>query len=139
MSTLQDKYAGVISAAQRLQISDLKVEERDGILYVSGNASNSADKDAVWDALGSVDPNFSASDINLNIQVAGLASGVNLTVATEQGNLNIRETPSTDASVLARVAKGELVTLVEQTSGEWWLVKTKDGIQGYAYSRYLKV
>ena len=39
---------------------------------------------------------------------------------------------------LVKAAKGELVTLVEQTNGEWWLVRTKDGEQGYAYSRYYK-
>ncbi|WP_407483419.1 SH3 domain-containing protein [Elizabethkingia meningoseptica] len=138
MSELQDKYASVISAAQNAGINNLQVQEQDGILYVSGNASNSAAKDAVWNALGTVDPNFSASDINLDVQVAGLASGTNLTVATEQTNLNIRETPSTEGTVVGKAAKGELVTLVEQTNGEWWLVKTKDGVQGYAYSRYLQ-
>ena len=58
MSELQDKYASVITAAQGAGISNLQVQEQDGILYVSGSASNSAAKDAVWNALGVVDPNF---------------------------------------------------------------------------------
>jgi hypothetical protein len=45
---------------------------------------------------------------------------------------------STEAAVVGKAAKGEIVTLVEQTSGEWWKVSTKDGEEGYAYSRYLK-
>lgn len=138
MSTLQDKYAGVIAAAQTAGVSDLKINEQDGILYVSGNTSKSASKDAVWDALGKIDPSFSASDINVNVQVAGLTAGSSLTVATESSSLNIRQEPSTDAAVVGKAEKGETVTLVEQTSDEWWKVKTANGEEGYAYARYLK-
>ena len=138
MSTLQDKYAGVISAAQTAGISDLKVTEQDGILYVAGNATDSAAKDAVWNALGTIDPNYSASDINVNVQVAGLATGATLTVITESSNLNIRQEATTDGAIVGKAAKGETVTLVEQTSDEWWKVKTTDGVEGYAYSRYLR-
>ena len=138
MSTLQDKYANVISAAQTAGVSDLKVTEQDGILYVAGNASNTATKDAVWNALGAIDPSYSASDINVNVQVSGLAAGATLTVNTESSNLNLRQEASTEAEVVGKAAKGETVTLVEQTSDEWWKVKTADGEEGYAYARYLQ-
>ncbi|SFI53864.1 SH3 domain-containing protein [Halpernia frigidisoli] len=138
MSTLQDKYADVISAAQTAGVSDLKVTEQDGILYVAGNASNTATKDAVWNALGAIDPSYSASDINVNVQVAGLAAGATLTVNTESSNLNLRQEASTEAEIVGKAAKGETVTLVEQTSDEWWKVKTADGEEGYAYARYLQ-
>ena len=138
MSALQDKYAGVISAAQSAGVSNLQVIEQDGILYVSGNAGSTAAKDAVWNALGAIDSTYSASDINVDVQVVGLAAGAALTVATEDSNLNIRQEPSTDAAVIGKAAKGESVTLVEQTSDDWWKIKTKDGEEGYAYSRYLK-
>jgi hypothetical protein len=49
--SLQDKYSSVVSAAQTAGISDLKVQEQDGILYISGTTSSAA-KDAVWNALG---------------------------------------------------------------------------------------
>ena len=138
MSTLQDKYSSVVSAAQSAGVSNLQVQEQDGILYVSGNASNTAAKDAVWNALGAIDSTYSASDINIDVQVAGLASGASLTIATEDSNLNIRQEPSTDAAVVGKAAKGSSVTLVEQTSDDWWKVKTADGQEGYAYSRYLR-
>ncbi|KNB61196.1 MULTISPECIES: SH3 domain-containing protein [Chryseobacterium] len=138
MSTLQDKYSSVVSAAQSAGVSNLQVQEQDGILYVSGNASNTAAKDAVWNALGAIDSTYSASDINIDVQVAGLASGAALTIATEDSNLNIRQEPSTDAAVVGKAAKGSTVTLVEQTSDDWWKVKTADGQEGYAYSRYLR-
>ena len=127
MSELQDKYSSVVSAAQSAGISNLQVQEQDGILYVSGNASNTSAKDAVWNALGAIDSTYSASDINIDVQVAGLASGASLTVATDESNLNIRQEPSTEAAVVGKAAKGSAVTLIEQTSDE-----------GYAYSRYLR-
>jgi len=138
MSTLQDKYSSVVSAAQSAGISNLQVQEQDGILYVSGSASNTAAKDAVWNALGAIDSTYSASDINIDVQVSGLAAGAALTIATEDSNLNIRQEPSTDAAVVGKAAKGSTVTLVEQTSDDWWKVKTADGQEGYAYSRYLR-
>ncbi|AYM99919.1 SH3 domain-containing protein [Chryseobacterium aahli] len=138
MSTLQDKYSSVVSAAQSAGVSNLQVQEQDGILYVTGNASNTAAKDAVWNALGAIDSTYSASDINIDVQVAGLAAGAALTIATEDSNLNIRQEPSTEAAIVGKAAKGSSVTLVEQTSDDWWKVKTADGQEGYAYSRYLK-
>ena len=138
MSTLQDKYASVVSAAQSAGVSNLQVSEQDGILYVSGNAGNTAAKDAVWNALGAIDSTYSASDINVDVQVAGLAAGATLMVATESSNLNLRQEPSTEAAIVGKAAKGESVTLVEQTSDDWWKVKTADGEEGYAYARYLQ-
>lgn len=138
MSALQDKYAGVISAAQSAGVSDLQVTEQGGILYVSGKASSTAVKDAVWNALGAIDSTYSASDINVDVQVAGLASGAALKVATEDSNLNIRQEPSTEAAIVGKAAKGESVTLVEQTSDDWWKIRTADGEEGYAYARYLQ-
>ena len=138
MSTLQDKYAGVISAAQSAGVSNLQVTEQDGILYVSGSAASTAAKDAVWNALGAIDSTYSASDINVDVQVSGLASGSSLTVATEDSNLNIRQEPSTEAAIVGKAGKGESVTLVEQTSDDWWKIRTADGEEGYAYARYLR-
>ena len=138
MSTLQDKYAGVIAAAQSAGIRNLQIAEQDGILYVSGDAASSAAKDSIWNALGAIDTTYSASDINLNVQVSGLSAGSSLTVATDNSNLNIRQEASTDAAIVGKAGKGDSVTLVEQTSDDWWKVRTADGVEGYAYSRYLR-
>lgn len=138
MSALQDKYASVISAARSAGIQNLQVQEQDGILYVSGSAANTAAKDQVWNALGAIDSTYSASDINVDVQVAGLAAGSNLTVNTEDTALNLRQEPSTEAAVVGKAAKGSMVTLIEQTSDDWWKVKTSTGEEGYAYARYLQ-
>lgn len=136
--SLQDKYSKVVSAALSAEINDLKVVEQDGILYISGITSSNAGKDAVWNALGAIDATYSASDINIDVQVAGLAAGTSLTVDTENSNLNIRQEPSIEGVILGKAAKGEVVTLVEQSSSDWWKIKTQDGEEGFAYSRFLK-
>lgn len=136
--SLQDKYASVVAAAQSAGVADLRVVEQDGILYVSGTTSSNAAKDAVWNALGAIDSTYSASDINIDVQVAGLAAGTSLTVATEEGNLNIRQEASTEGAIVGKAAKGESVTLVEQSSDDWWKIRTADGEEGYAYARYLR-
>lgn len=136
--SLQDKYSKVVSAAQSAEINDLKVVEQDGILYISGNTSTSAAKNKVWDAYGEIDTSYSASDINIDIEITGLDKGTPLTVDTENSNLNIRQEPSIEGVILGKAAKGEVVTLVEQSSNDWWKIKTQDGEEGYAYSRYLK-
>lgn len=136
--SLQDKYASVVSAAQSAGLSELSVQEQDGVLYITGKATNSASKDSVWNALGAIDSSYTATDINIDVQVSGLAAGASLTVVTDQSNLNIRQEPSTEAAVVGKAAKGETVTLLEQSSDDWWKIKTKDGEEGYAYARYLK-
>lgn len=139
MSALTEKYEAVIEAAKKLEISNLKVQEQNGVLYVSGDTVSSQIKDEVWDALGQVDPTFTASDINLDIKVSGLTTGLALLVNTDSGNLNIRKTPSTEGEVVGKAAHKTYVRLIEQTDNEWWKINTADGIEGYAFSRYLKV
>ncbi|MBC7556607.1 MAG: SH3 domain-containing protein [Chryseobacterium sp.] len=127
-----------MSAAQTAGVLDLKVSEQDSILYLFGNAAKSAAAEAVWNALRIVDPNYSTSDINVNVQTEGLAVGASLIVARDSSKLNIRQEASTDRAIIAKAAKGETLTLVEQTCDEWWKVKTADGQQGQVCTRYLQ-
>ncbi|WP_018676349.1 SH3 domain-containing protein [Riemerella columbina] len=139
MSTLTDKYATVLSAVQNADIDNLNVEQKDGVLHISGTTKSTEAKDLVWNALGIVDPSFTATDIKIDVKVTGIPAGTNLTVNTEHSNLNIRKEPSTESEIVGKAGKGEMVTLVDSADGEWWKIRTKDGEEGYAYSRYLKV
>lgn len=139
MSTLKNKYASVVFVAEASGIRNLKIQEQDGILYITGEAINTAQKDKVWDELGKIDATYTATDININIKISELTEGTVLLINTESSNLNIRQEPSTDSAVVGKAAKGEEVYLVEQSSQDWWKIKTKDGEVGYAYTRYLKV
>ena len=68
MSSLQDKYAQLISYAQSSNVSDLSVNEKDNVLYVSGKASASV-KDQIWKLYDQIDPDMRAGDMVLNIDV----------------------------------------------------------------------
>ena len=74
----------------------------------------------------------------LNVKVAMDAATTQVKVITESSNLNIRKGPGTDQPIVGKAAHGEVITLVNQSNDQWWLVRTKDGEEGYSYARYLE-
>lgn len=58
------------------------------------------------------------------------------TVNTASGPLNMRVNPSTSATILQRIPKGEEVDVLGTDLDEWWSVRYK-GVTGYAASGYL--
>jgi uncharacterized protein YgiM (DUF1202 family) len=133
---LQDKYAELIKAAQTHGVTGLSVAEKDGVLHVAGTAKSTADYDALWALYAQIDPNMASNDLMMNIDIKADA-GAQLQVTTDNTNLNIRATPSTDGEIVGKAAHNEVVTLVEKTDDSWWRVRTADGEEGYAYAQYL--
>lgn len=135
--TLAEKYKSVTDAATAAGVSDLQVREQDGVLYVDGTAPSGDIKDLVWNKYGEVDPNFTAGDMVMNIKTSPNAVGSRVRVTTDSSNLNIRKGPGTDQPIVGKAAHGEVITLVSQSNQQWWLVRTADGEEGYAYAQYL--
>ena len=135
---LQEKYKSLIDAAGSEQVSNLQVREQDGVLYIDGTAPSGMAKDSLWAKYGEIDPNFSGGDVVMNINVASDASGTTAKVITDSSNLNIRKGPGTDQPIVGKAAHGEEVTVVSRTNDQWWLVRSKDGEEGYAYAQYLQ-
>ncbi len=135
---LQDKYKQLTDAATTAGVSDLQVREQDGVLYIDGTAPNGGVKDQLWNVYGQIDPNFLAGDVVMNVNVAVDASVTKAKVITESSNLNVRRGPGTDQPIVGKAAHGETITLVNRSNDEWWLVRTDDGEEGYAYARYLE-
>ncbi|MFZ1798782.1 MAG: SH3 domain-containing protein [Chitinophagaceae bacterium] len=135
---LQDKYKQLTDAATAAGVTDLQVREQDGVLYVDGNAPTGAVKDQLWTIYGQIDPDFRAGDLILNVNVSGITQGSKLKVATESSNLNIRQGPGTDQPIVGKAAHNEMVSLISKTNDQWWLIRTDDGVEGYAYAQYLK-
>ena len=135
---LQDKYKSLIDAAGSEQVSNLQVREQDGVLYIDGTAPSGMAKDSLWAKYGEIDPNFSGGDVVMNINVASDASVTTAKVITDSSNLNIRKGPGTDQPIVGKAAHGEEVTVVSRTNDQWWLVRSKDGEEGYAYAQYLQ-
>jgi len=133
---LQDKYADLLQAANKMGITSLAVAEKDGALHISGTANSTADYDTLWDLYNKIDPNMASGDLMMNIDVKADA-GAQLKVTTDSTNLNIRSTPTTEGEIVGKAAHNEMVTLIEKTDDSWWKIKTKDGEEGYAYAQYL--
>ncbi|HSN61538.1 MAG TPA: SH3 domain-containing protein [Ferruginibacter sp.] len=134
---LQDKYKSLTDAATAAGISDLLVREQDGVLYIDGTAPSGSVKDQLWDIYGKTDPNFLAGDLVLNVKVAVDAAVTKVKVTTESSNLNIRKGPGTDQPIVGKAAHDEVITLISRSNDQWWLVRTDDGEEGYAYAQYL--
>ncbi|GAA3778368.1 LysM peptidoglycan-binding domain-containing protein [Flavobacterium ginsengiterrae] len=67
--SLQEKYRDLITAADDLQIADLEVREQDNVLYIDGIAKSAADKEKLWNAYNTIDPDYRSADVVMNIQV----------------------------------------------------------------------
>ena len=134
---LQDKYKELTDAATAAGVTDLQAREQDGVLYIDGTAPSGAVKDQLWDVYGKIDPNFLSGDVVMNVKVAMDAATTKVKVVTESSNLNIRKGPGTDQPIVGKAAHGEVITLVSQSNEQWWLVRTDDGEEGYAYAQYL--
>ncbi len=134
---LQEKYKELIDAANAAGVANLNVAEADGVLHVTGDAPTGAVKDNLWSIYNRIDPNFLAGDLVLDVKSANAAEGSKVKVATESSNLNIRKGPGTDQPIVGKAAHGEIITLINKSNDQWWLVKTDDGEEGYAYAQYL--
>lgn len=136
---LQEKYKQLINSATASGVKNLQVREQDNVLYIDGEAPDGRTKDSLWDIYNQIDPDFRGGDLILDINVSTEVAGARAKVTTEKSNLNIRKGPGTDQPIVGKAAHHDYVTLVSKTSDQWWLVRTEDGKEGYAYSQYLTV
>ena len=131
---LSDKYSVLIDLAKK---HNLSVEEKSGVLKITGEVPTGDIKDEIWSKYNQLDPNFKSGEVVLNVEVKSTEGG-KVKVVTQSGNLNIRKTPGTDQDVVAKAAHGETLTLLSKVNDQWWFVRTKDGVEGYCYAIYLE-
>ncbi|HUR66736.1 MAG TPA: SH3 domain-containing protein [Chitinophagaceae bacterium] len=134
---LQNKYKELTDAASTSGIQNLRVREQEGVLYIDGIAPDGSVKDRLWNIYNKLDPNFLSGDVVMNVNVSQAVAGSKVKVNTQKSNLNIRKGPGTDQPIVGKAAHHEMVTLVSRTNDQWWLVRTDDGEEGYAYAEYL--
>lgn len=134
---LQDKYKALVDKARSSGVSNLQVREQNGVLYIDGDAPTAAVKDQLWDTYGQIDPDFRGGDLVLNVD-AKAEVGSKVRVVTKSSNLNIRKGPGTDQPIVGKAAHDEIITLLNKSNSQWWLVRTNDGEEGYSYAEYLE-
>jgi cell wall-associated NlpC family hydrolase len=63
------------------------------------------------------------------------AAGTTYYVNVKSGSLNLRKSPSTSATVVTKLAKGQLVTVATQSKG--WAKITANGKQGFVSTQFI--
>ncbi len=66
---LQDKYQELINFASGNGVTNLRVAEQNGVLYVTATVPSSQVKQKFWDIYQKIDPDMRAADLVLNISV----------------------------------------------------------------------
>ena len=132
--TLLNKYRALVDIANQHNVA---VNEEDGVLKIAGNVPNGEIKDEMWKIYDQLDPNFKSGEVVLNVEVKS-EQGDQVKVVTQSGNLNIRQSPGTEQHLVGKAAHGEILTLLKKHDKQWWLVRTKEGVEGYCYAQYLE-
>ena len=128
-STVTIEYPGMTSIV--IECRDLEAK------YVNGWADSAANATATVNG-GVVTIVFAdAVDSYTWEPLTSQSRAYTITVITEGGRLNIRETPDLNASIIGHIPNGSTVQIKGQ-SGEWYLV-TYNGIEGYSYGRYIRL
>ena len=66
---IRDKYNEVINLAETNGITDLKINEQNNVLYLSGTTSSEEVKQKIWSAYQRIDPDMRSGDLVLDIAV----------------------------------------------------------------------
>lgn len=135
--SLETKYAALIDAAKNAGTTDLLVREQNGVLYIDGTVNSGTAKDQLWNVYNSIDPDFRAGDLILNINVSPDAAFSQMKVTTASSNLNIRKGPGTDTEIIGKAAHDSVVTYLSKYNDQWYLIRNESGVEGYCSTDYL--
>lgn len=86
---LKEKYSRVIDYAEKSQVANLSITEKNGILYISGETTSPV-KDRIWSLYDEIDPDMRSGDLVLDIK-------------EEEGEEKVYEIKSGDS--LSKIAK----------------------------------
>lgn len=134
---LQDKYAALLATAHASAVGQAAIREDNTVLYVTATVQNGQQKDQLWSIYNSIDPDFRAGDLVLDISVDPNSTMQKMRVDTKQSNLNVRKGPGTDQPIVSKAAHHSEVTLLSKFNDSWYLIRTDDGIEGYCSANYL--
>ncbi len=137
MSALETKYAELITALGASGATNVAVRAQDNVLYIDGIVPTGEAKDKLWAVYEKIDPEFRGGDLVLNLDVSPAAPSSRLKVTTKSSNLNIRKGPGTDQPIIGKAAHDSVVTLLSKYNGEWALIRSEKGEEGYCSLQYL--
>jgi len=71
---LSDKYQSLIGMAQQGGVSNLSVQEQDGVLRLTGTAPSEEVKQRLWDEYNRIDPDMRSGDLVMDLEVGQAAA-----------------------------------------------------------------
>jgi LysM repeat protein len=84
---LTDKYQPLIQMAEQAGVSNLSVQEQEGVLRVTGIAPSEEVKQRLWDEYNRIDPDMRSGDLVMDLEVAqGAAAGGGQTYTVRKGD-----------------------------------------------------
>lgn len=92
--SVREKYQSLLDMAERVGVSDLRIIEEDGVLYITGFVESYDTKQQLWDEYRRLDPEFRSGDLVLDI-VDGYDSGV----GTSSGDVIIKRREDEESAV----------------------------------------
>jgi nucleoid-associated protein YgaU len=78
--SLQEKYGKLIAAVKEKSTGVPTVTEQDNVLYIDGTVASQQDKDALWQVYNTIDPDYRAGDVRLNLEISAQQGGEEYTV-----------------------------------------------------------
>jgi len=66
---VKEKYAEVINVGNALGITDLRLREQDGVLFIDGTAPSEDIIKKMWDTVAKIDSDHRAGDLMMNIRL----------------------------------------------------------------------
>jgi nucleoid-associated protein YgaU len=67
--SLQSKYEKLVSAVRSKAAGEPTVKEQEGVLYIDATVNSEQDKNQLWDVYNTIDPDYRAGDVRLNLEV----------------------------------------------------------------------
>lgn len=143
-SDLEEKATELITSNPNA--SNVSVTVLDKVATLSGTVESDATKRQIQSSVLRVD---GINSIINNIQVVAPPSVIEepvvveevsdqVRVATRKGKLNVHNKPGVQEHVITVVEHGEILTLLDKVSDDWWLIETQNGVKGYSYAPYLE-
>lgn len=138
------EYAGKCMAVVDNALNVREIPSTDGAIVgkmVVGSLADVVERGEGWSKIhsGNVDGYVSNDYLVFDDEAGAYAQQVCTTVATVNADvLMVRETPSTESSILERVVQNQDLTVLEELEG-WVKISLEDGTEGYVSADYVTV
>lgn len=140
MEDITSKYQELLNAANQLAQEGVVVVHQGNKLLVHGETTSPDAKNKLWDIYSQLNPNYVADDVELDVRVSASVEGRPSRLPnTDDGNTILRKGPGTAIEAIAELNGGEELEMLSRANDNWWLVRTKDGKEGYCYVRCLEI